>query len=65
MKTPEYGQDVIRASPIQKVAQLRFIFTSAHSTGNKQEDLEVIVLLENYDIVAITEMWWDDSAGVL
>ncbi|GAB0181770.1 hypothetical protein GRJ2_000642300 [Grus japonensis] len=29
--------------------------------GNKQEELEAIVQLENYDIVAITEMWWNDS----
>ncbi|PKU45732.1 mitochondrial fission process protein 1 [Limosa lapponica baueri] len=28
--------------------------------GNKQEELEAIVQQENYDIVAITEMWWDD-----
>ncbi|KAK4825828.1 LOW QUALITY PROTEIN: hypothetical protein QYF61_002951 [Mycteria americana] len=29
--------------------------------GNKQEELEAIMQLENYDIVAITETWWDDS----
>ncbi|GAB0203330.1 hypothetical protein GRJ2_002798600 [Grus japonensis] len=29
--------------------------------GNKQEELEAIVQLENYDIVAITETQWDDS----
>ena len=30
--------------------------------GNKQDELEAIVLLGNYDIVvAITETWWDDS----
>ncbi|KAK4833030.1 hypothetical protein QYF61_027412 [Mycteria americana] len=30
------------------------------STGNKQEELEAIMQLENYDIVAIMETWWDD-----
>ena len=29
--------------------------------GNKQEELEAIVQQESYDIVAVTETWWDDS----
>ncbi|KAK4831229.1 hypothetical protein QYF61_016327 [Mycteria americana] len=29
--------------------------------GNKQEELEAIVHQENYDMVAIMEIWWDDS----
>ncbi len=29
--------------------------------GNKQEKLEATVQLENYDIVAIAQTWWDDS----
>ncbi|PKU34213.1 hypothetical protein llap_15484 [Limosa lapponica baueri] len=29
--------------------------------GNKQEELEAIVRHESYDVVAITEMWWDES----
>ncbi|KAK4809957.1 hypothetical protein QYF61_002914 [Mycteria americana] len=29
--------------------------------GNKQEDLEATMLLESYDLVAITETWWDES----
>lgn len=28
--------------------------------GNKQE-LEATVLLENYELIAITETWWDES----
>jgi len=28
--------------------------------GNKQEELETIIQQESYDLVAITEMWWDD-----
>ena len=27
----------------------------------KQEEMEATVLLENHNIVAITETWWDDS----
>ena len=55
MKTPKYGQEGIRASPTQKVAELRCIYTSARSMDNKQEKLEAIVQSENYYIVAIME----------
>jgi len=29
--------------------------------GNKQEELEAIVQQDSYDLVAITETWWDSS----
>jgi len=29
--------------------------------GNKQEELEATVLLESYDLIALTESWWDES----
>ncbi|GAB0206658.1 hypothetical protein GRJ2_003131400 [Grus japonensis] len=64
MEAPENGHIGIRASPLKKVmgsvAQLKCIYTNARSMGNKQEELEAIVQLENYDIVAIMETWWDD-----
>jgi len=28
---------------------------------NKQGDLEASVLVENYDLVAVSENWWDES----
>ncbi|KAK4811067.1 hypothetical protein QYF61_016353 [Mycteria americana] len=40
--------------------QLKCLYTNARSMGNKQEELEAIVHQENYDMVAITERWWDD-----
>ncbi|GAB0208309.1 hypothetical protein GRJ2_003296600 [Grus japonensis] len=62
---PETSHIGIRASPCKKVAgstaQLKYIYNNARNTGNKQEELEAIVQQENYDIVAITETWWDDS----
>ncbi|KAK4830434.1 hypothetical protein QYF61_011142 [Mycteria americana] len=65
MEVPENGHIGSRASPPKKVigsiAQLKSIYTNALSMGNKQEELEAIVQQENYDIVAITETWWDDS----
>ncbi|KAK4806137.1 hypothetical protein QYF61_001060 [Mycteria americana] len=42
-------------------AQMKCLYTNAHSIGNKQEELEATVLLESYDLVAITETWWDES----
>ena len=42
-------------------AQLKCLYTNAYSMGNKQEELEATVLLESYDLVAITETWWDES----
>jgi len=38
-------------------AQLKCVYTNAHSIGNKQEELETIVQQASYDLVAITETW--------
>ncbi|KAK4822208.1 hypothetical protein QYF61_011849 [Mycteria americana] len=46
---------------MKSIAQLKCIYTNACSMGKKQEELEAIVQQENYDFVAITETWWDDS----
>ncbi|TRZ08332.1 hypothetical protein HGM15179_018775 [Zosterops borbonicus] len=37
------------------------MYTNARSMGNKQEELEAMVQQQSYDVVAITETWWDDS----
>jgi len=42
-------------------AQMKCLYTNACSMGNKQEELEAIVLLESYNLIAITETWWDES----
>lgn len=34
---------------------------SACSMGNKEEELGAIVLLQSYNLVAITETWWNKS----
>ena len=46
---------------VRQMIQLKCIYTNARSTGNKQEELEAIVSQGNYDLVAITETWWDHS----
>ncbi|PKU47346.1 adaptin ear-binding coat-associated protein 1 [Limosa lapponica baueri] len=42
-------------------AALKCIYTNACSMGNKQDELEAIVQQDSCDVVAITEMWWDDG----
>ena len=50
------------AKPGKKaMTRLKCIYTNARSMGNKQEELEAIVQREGYDLVAITETWWDHS----
>lgn len=46
---------------VKSAAQLSCMYTIAHSTGNKQEELEAMVQQESYDVVAIMETWWDNS----
>ena len=61
VETPEYGHEGITAAATQKETQLRYLYTNACSMGNKEEELEAIVCSESYDIVAVMEMWWNDS----
>jgi len=42
-------------------AQLKCLYTNARSMCNKQEELEATVLLDVYDLVALTETPWDES----
>jgi len=46
---------------IQLTAQLKCFYASECSMDNKQGDLEASVLVENYDLVAVSENWWDES----
>lgn len=46
---------------VRAIAQLKHIYTSAHSMNNKQENLEAIMQKENYDLVTITEAQWNHS----
>jgi len=46
---------------VRSIAQLKCLYTIAHSMSNKQEELEAIVQQDSYDLVDITETWWDDS----
>ena len=48
----------VRREPL---AQLKCIYSNACSMGSKQEELEAIVQQSNYEVVVITEIWWDHS----
>ena len=41
------------------VPQLKWLYTSACSMGNMQEEMETVVQLENCDLIATTETWRD------
>ncbi|KAK4832290.1 hypothetical protein QYF61_021689 [Mycteria americana] len=45
----------------QKTNHLKCMYTNACILGNKQEELELHVQSESYDIIGITETWWDNS----
>jgi len=55
----------LREGPSRKVtcqkAQLKCPYTNVHSMGNKPGELDAVMHLENYDLVAIVEMCWDES----
>jgi len=46
---------------VRLIAQLKCIYTNARSMRIKQKELEAIVQQDSYDLVPITETWWDDS----
>jgi len=46
---------------IWPIAQTKCLYTSAHSMGNKEKELVATAQMENYDLIAIKETWWDES----
>ncbi|GAB0204840.1 hypothetical protein GRJ2_002949600 [Grus japonensis] len=56
----------IPATPANKSAssgaQLKCLYVNTRSMGNKQEELEMCVRLQGYDLIGITETWWDSSS---
>ena len=46
---------------MRPMAKLKGLYTKVCSMGNKQEELETMVQLGKYYLIAITETWWDES----
>ena len=44
-----------------KAHSLQCIYNNARSMGNKQDELELLIHEGKYDLIGITETWWDDS----
>lgn len=44
-----------------KSGHLKCMYSNAHSLGNKQEELELCAHPESYDVIGITETWWENS----
>lgn len=42
-------------------AHLKCLYTSAWTMRNKQDELEVSILSYSYDIIGISETWWDET----
>ncbi|GAB0179105.1 hypothetical protein GRJ2_000375800 [Grus japonensis] len=47
--------------PVSSGAKLKCLSANACSMGNKQEELEICAHLLDYDLIGITEAWWDGS----
>ena len=66
-RAPEEQHKGIPATPASKSAslgaQLKCLYANAHSMGNKEEELETFTCLQGYELIGITEMWWDGSYG--
>ena len=43
------------------IAKLNCLYTNVRSMGNKLEELETVAQFGKYDLIAITEPWWDES----
>jgi len=50
-----------RVKSVCSACSMKCLYTIARSMGNKQEELEICVQPGDYDLVAITETWWDSS----
>ncbi|RMC19036.1 hypothetical protein DUI87_03640 [Hirundo rustica rustica] len=52
-------------SRVESVAQLKCMYTNAHSMSNKQEELEAMVQQQSIDVVAITETWEQNGPPII
>ena len=42
---------------------MKCFYTNACSMRNKMDELEVLAQSRSYDIIGISETWWDESCG--
>lgn len=46
---------------IQSTRHFRCLYTNGGKIWDKQAELEVLIQDQNYDLIGITESWWDNS----
>ncbi|KAJ7416857.1 hypothetical protein WISP_68110 [Willisornis vidua] len=54
------GCNIAAELKVLNIAQVKCLYTTAHSRGNKQKELEAIAQQESYDIVAFMETLYND-----
>ena len=54
---PEHIREGSSEKATRPIAKLKCLCTSVHNMGSKQEELETMVQLGKYDLIAITEKW--------
>ena len=40
---------------------MKCFYTNAHNMRNKMDELQVFAQSHSYDIIGISEIWWDES----
>ncbi|KAK4806872.1 hypothetical protein QYF61_012593 [Mycteria americana] len=65
MRTPNKSSEECSLNPSKgknpKSSHLKCMYSDIHSLGNKQEELELCAQPESYDVIGITETWWENS----
>jgi len=59
--TRDKPRHVMLGLGVRSIAQLKCIYANAHNMRNKHKELEAIVEQDGYNLITITETWWDDS----
>ena len=60
-KPADFHTTVSNTNELARRTASACLYANARSMGNKQEELETCARLQGYDLIGITEMWWDGS----
>jgi len=61
MKHPKGNKGCSSVKVAWPKAQIKCLYMNTRSMGNKEEQLEIVRVLENYNLIALTETWWNES----
>ena len=60
MKQPKGNEGCSSTKVTWSTAQMKCLYINACSMGNKQEELEATMVLARYELIPLTESWWDE-----